>query len=333
MNCKNCGFTLPEDSNICPNCGMANIPNNITVENDIPEEEVKPEIVIDSPIPEQVNVENNVEALKEEPKPEVFISNDNTSTNNKKSNKAVIIVIIIVVALLVIGGGIFFTLRFLNSLNPFASKKISTKVTQQQTQTQTQTNKRTVSNDVTSPYKTRKSKSNPKVYIDLSNLTGEEIVNNILDLTEISNGDKAYDYTDRFIYESPNYILTNREHKFGLAGSWSFKDRSKDAYITHVSIYSVQEKDNGTLVIKENPQVQVSLEFKTEEKARETYEAFGKLYEKMGETYIKEKEGGQSVHLKYNDSDYFTSFNYPSKEGRPFEIYTWIPIMYFMEAK
>jgi hypothetical protein len=53
----------------------------------------------------------------------------------------------------------------------------------------------------------------------------------------------------------------------------------------------------------------------------------------MGETYIKEKEGGQSVHLKYNDSDYFTSFNYPSKEGRPFEIYTWIPIMYFMEAK
>jgi hypothetical protein len=164
-------------------------------------------------------------------------------------------------------------------------------------------------------------------------MTGKEIVDNILDCTEISNGDKAYYYTDRFVYESPNYILVNKEHKFGKGPSWSWKDNSKDAYITHVALYSIKEKDDGTVVILDNPQVQVSLEFKTYETGKETFDAFCDLFDTIGETYTKEKESGESYHLKYNGNEYFVSFNNPSKEGRPYEMFVWIPVMYFMQEK
>ena len=261
----------------------------------------------------------------------------NTETTNtpapKKKNVAGIIIGIIAGSLvLLIIVIVAIVLMFRGAFNKVLKGNTNTN-TSTSTNTSTTTRKTTVSNDTQSPYKTRKSKANPKVYIDLSNMTGEEIVTNILDLTEISNGDSAYNYTDRFIYESPNYILMNKAHVFGRAGSWSFKDFSKDAYITHIAIYNVEEKDDGTLVIKDNPQVQVSLEFKTYEKAKETFDAITKLYEKMGETFDKPKDDGESIHLKYDKQEYFTSFNNPTKEGRPYTMYTWIPIMYFMEEK
>lgn len=369
MICKKCGNILNEGEAFCNNCGTAVNAEEVTtsqVETQAPVvEEPNDDTFMDTQPFTIDEVARRVEENKEsevsqsvESTPEVepapaaetpVVETTQTPvepiqpvtepvqnvapTPSKKGKVAGIIIGIVVGGLvLLIAAIIIIVLALRSSFN----KAINT-ATKTGTSTTTNTTtekKKTVDNDTVSPYKTRKSKTNPVVKIDLTGMTGEEIVENCLDAVEISNGDKAYDYTDRFKYESPNYILLNKEHKVGLAGNWSWKDFSKDAFISHVAFHSIQEKDNGTLVINKNPIVQITLEFKTYEVARDTFDEFSKEYSKIGTTTSKQTEGErESVHVMYEDYDYYVSLVYPDKEGRTYKMFAWIPVAYYMQEK
>ncbi len=279
MNCKNCGFPLTNDNKTCPSCGTLN-------ENYIEKE------VLETPV-EQVKEQSSFD--------DIFTPNNTVVTEEvsaykepKKKNTA-LIVILIIVGLLVLGLGVFFSIRFLVG-------RIGTLTPTTVTPSKQTTNNQTTN---TSSNKDKGKRSNVKVYVVFDNMTIDEIVDNIFKLQNISAGESAYYFTDRFILPENAYILSNKEHKFGTNPRWSFVTYSKEGYMTQVLLQDIKEEDDGTITFSRGAYIDPYMHFADLEKAEEVYKALYDKYKLMG-TIVKESnhDNGMSTKIEIGGETY-----------------------------